>query len=702
MTGPKQGHRAIAVSSPLGPDALVLRRLHASEGLSRPFEAHLELLTTRRTVDVNRVLGENMTVRLTHDGGTRYLNGYVTSLQHVMSEGSYGSWHASLRPSLWFLTLNRDSRIFQDKTVPDIVKAVLGDHGITNIESRLSGDYKTWEYCVQYQESDFDFVSRLLEHEGIYYYFVHANGSHKMVLADGIGAHDPLEPSSRIRFTRDLQEGIHDDAIWDWSVDYRVQGGAVMIDDFDFTRPKATLRTSLEMARPHALSRMEVFEYPGNIVYSKRNSGDAYARVRMEEIHGRFERTGGSTSVEAMSPGRLFTLTNHPRTDQNREYLVLETALSLVSDAFEANDAAGGEHFACTFNALPSKEPFRPARVTPWPRMQGPQTAIVTGNPGEEIWTDEYGRVKVRFHWDRRDRADATSSCWIRVSQGWAGKRWGAMFLPRVGQEVIVDFLDGDPNRPIVTGRVYNADAMPPYDLPARSTVSTIRTSSSKGAAGGNEIRFEDKAGAQQLFFFAERNQDNRVKKDSLEHVGGERHLIVVKSQYEKVEGDKHSIVTGDRNEKVDGGLSLTIGADVHASVATSTAVKTGTELHLKAGTTIVVEAGSQLTLKVGGSFVVIDSSGVIISGPLVKINSGGSAGSGAGANPDAPVPPKEADTTEAGKATQVARRKAKVARPQVLSSHPVAEQLRAAHRSGTPFCAQCEVARQAQADRTA
>jgi type VI secretion system secreted protein VgrG len=344
--------------------------------------------------------------------------------------------------------------------------------------------------------------------------------------------------------------------------------------------------------------------------------------------------------------------------------------------------------FSCSFAAIDASVHFRHVLASPLPVVQGPQTAIVVGKQGEEIWTDKYGRVKVQFHWDRYGKADENSSCWVRVAQVWAGKKWGGMYIPRVGQEVIVEFLEGDPDRPIVTGRVYNGGAMPPYDLPGSATYSTLKSNSSKGGGGFNELRFEDKKGSEQLFIHAEKDHDQRVKNDTKEWVGNDRHLIVKNDQIEQVSGDKHLTVKGDQNEKVDGSVSLKVGMDQQQKVGMKHAVDAGQEIHLKAGMNVIIEGGMTVTLKAGGGFVTVGPAGVAISGTPVLINSGGSAGSGSGASPDPPKPPKEAEKGEAGQKDD-APQAARPPKPTKFSAS--AATLKQAAKSGAPFCEKCE-----------
>jgi type VI secretion system secreted protein VgrG len=319
----------------------------------------------------------------------------------------------------------------------------------------------------------------------------------------------------------------------------------------------------------------------------------------------------------------------------------------------------------------------------------------VVGPSGDEIHTDEYGRIKVKFHWDRHNKkADENSSCWIRVAQVWAGKNWGAIYTPRIGQEVIVDFLEGDPDQPIITGRVYNAQAKPPYDLPTNKTMSTLKSNSSKGGEGFNEIRFEDKKGEEQIFIHAEKDEDVRIKNDSKEYVGNERHMIVKSDQFEQVDGDKHLTVKGDQNEKITGSVSLDAGMDLQQKVGMKHALEAGMDVHIKGGMKVIIEGGMQLSLKAAGSFVDIGPAGVFISGPMVMINSGGSAGSGGGCSPDAAKPPKEAATAKPGKVSE-APKPPKPPKPATYSAQ--AKVLKQAGKDGTPFCEECEKAKKKQ-----
>jgi type VI secretion system secreted protein VgrG len=324
-----------------------------------------------------------------------------------------------------------------------------------------------------------------------------------------------------------------------------------------------------------------------------------------------------------------------------------------MGDSFSGSRGGATVSYSNHFTAIPQKVAFRPPRVTPKPTVQGPQTAIVVGKQGEDIWCDKYGRVKVQFHWDREGKRDENSSCWVRASQPWGGKGWGGMWIPRIGQEVIVEFLEGDPDRPIITGRVYNAEQMPPYDLPQHSTRSTMKSRSSKG--GGtrnfNELRFEDKTGAEQVFLHGEKDFDFRAKHDSREWVGNDRSLVIKGSQKESVEGNKHAKVTGDQAEQIGGKMSLSVSGDCHQKIGSLYVVQSGQEIHLTSGAKVVIDAGAELTIKAAGGFIEIGPAGITIQGAMVNINSGGSAGGGSGCSPGSPAQPDVADDgTQGGK----------------------------------------------------
>ena len=577
--------RAMEIVTPLGNDVLLFHRMNASEELSRLSEFEIDLLSEKNDISPNKILGKNVTVKLERqDDSTRYFNGFVTRFQQIGFHGSYHAYHATVRPWFWFLTRTADCRIFQDKTVPEIIKQVFSDHSVADFKDELTYTYRKRNYCVQYRETDFDFLSRLMEQEGIYYFFTHAEGRHTLVLADAYSAHSPavgyemLQYIDSERVVRPEQEYISR-----WSYACEIQSGKYEIDDYDFERPGVDLAVRSRMAREHALADYEIYDYPG--AYLKTADGEQYIGARIDELQAQFEIARGESNARGLAPGSLFKLTGQPRADQNREYLILAASYALTFNEYETGEAPGTT-CTCGFSALNSKQQFRPQRITLKPIVQGPQTAVVVGPAGDEIYTDKYGRVKVQFHWDRYGKKNENSSCWVRPSHPWAGKNWGMVAIPRIGQEVIVDFLEGDPDQPIITGRVYNAEQMPPYALPANMTQTGILSRSSKGGSGANanELRFEDKKGSEQVYLHAEKNQDISVENDETHSVG--------RNRTKTIDHDETTRVKHDRTETVDNNEKITIGVNRKEDVGANETVSIG------ANRSVLVGASETKTVK--------------------------------------------------------------------------------------------------------
>jgi type VI secretion system secreted protein VgrG len=624
-----------------------------------------------------------MAVRLMlDDDGKRFFHGYVSSFSQTGMVGNFFQYQAVLRPWLWFLTRTADCRIFQNMTVPDILKKVFRDHGFTDFDESLSGSYRTWEYCVQYRETDFNFVSRLMEQEGIYYYYKHEESKHTLVLADSYSSHSAVSGYDDVPYFPPTSKNIRErDHIHDWTIWKNVQPGVYALTDFDFERPKASLATKATVARNHASDDLEIYDYPGE--YIDTADGDTYSRARIEELHSQYETVVGTGNARGLTAGGLFKLSDFPREDQNREYLIVSATHRMRSDEFEPTGARKSESvYTGTLTAIDAQQQYRPPRITPKPLVQGPQTAIVVGKPGEEIWTDKYGRVKVQFHWDREGESDENSSCWVRVAQVWAGKTWGGIHIPRIGQEVIVEFLEGDPDHPIITGRVYNADEMPPYTLPDNQTQSGIKSRSSKGGSGENfnEIRFEDLKGEEQVFIHAEKNQDVEVENDEThwvghdrtkkvdndetttigndktvdvvnnhkETVGGTQTVTVKKSRTDSVTEDEERTVSGNRTRSVGKDETISIAAtqkisvDKNRSVAVSkddglsVGGNLATSVSKNAETTvtnnysldakkIVIDGGNEISIKTGSASIVMKKNGdITIKGKKINIKGSG------------------------------------------------------------------------------
>jgi type VI secretion system secreted protein VgrG len=691
-----QDNRIIQVYTPFDADVLLLESFHGHEGVSRLFNFELRMHSENKELPFEKIVGKTATIKfLMSDQKERYINGIVSAfsqggsspLQDGKTPSVFTTYSATLVPWLWVLTRSVDCRIFQNQTVPQILQSVFEKHKFRDFDfTNLKGQFKEREYCVQYRETDFNFVSRLMEEEGIFYYFEHDKDKHVLVLAN---KNTYFKQSAyHTDMTYNSSVGTESDGvIRDWSYSQEVRPGQYTVTDFNFMTPSFDLTSSVN-GRDNE-RKLEVYDYPGE--YSDKNQGDRLVALRIEEESSSMRITSGNSTYRGLAPGYYFDLQDYFRKKFNTRYVVLSVYHSVGQGMnFRSTPGTATVDFFYTneFQCIEYSTPYRAPRVTPIPIVHGSQTAIVVGPANEEIWVDKYGRVKVQFHWDRVGEYKEDSSCWVRVSQNWAGKRWGAVFLPRIGQEVIVDFLEGDPDKPIITGCVYNGESMPPYTLPDHKTKSTIKTNSSKGGGGFNEIRFEDLKGREQIFFHAQRNQDTHINNDRIEWVGNESHLIVQKDLAEKIGADKHLHVGGDRNDQIGGTVSLIAGTDIFRRAGNRYALEAANEIHLRAGVNLVIECGANITLKVGGNFININPKGISIQGTQVMINSGGTATIGGGALPDPPRAPRLADNGDPGSKPQLPPKKTPV-KPQQYNAGAVV--LKQAAKNGTPFCEKCE-----------
>ncbi len=667
-----QSNREAGISTPLGDDVLLLHSMTMTEELGRLFSIDLELLSTTENITFEDLLGQRVTIRLDiSDDEQRFFNGHVSRFSQSGLQGSFSVYQATVRPWFWFLTRTADCRIFQQKTVPDIIKEIFRDHGYTDFEEKLSGSYRTWEYCVQYRETDFNFVSRLMEQEGIYYYFTHEENKHTLVLADAYSSHEPFPEYESIPYYPPSDNITRDEEyISNWYISKQVQPGIYALNEYDFIRPKANLEVNHPIAREHVASDFEVYDYPGE--YVDAGDGDAYVRTRIEEIHVQYEQAQGQSDARGIMSGGLFELTNYsPREDQNREYLVTAVTHNIQSDDYESGSGGGGPVYSNNFSVIESQSSFRPARTTPKPMVQGPQTAIVVGPAGEEIHTDEHARVKLQFHWDRYGLSDENSSCWIRVSQVHAGKGFGGIDTPRIDEEVIVEFLEGDPDRPIITGRVYNGDNTPPNGLPGAKMVSGLKSNSTPGGGGDNSIMPDDTKGKEGLTTHAQYNMDTTVENDQTVTVASGNRTVSVQSgtQAETIKGDASvTVQAGARTVSVTGGdFSATstdaavnlhgVGAGVSITGDSAGVTITGTggpgvkitgtpdflasgsasakitspdvdigngtiKIH---GSSISIEAQAEIKLSVGGSTITLTPGSLATSAPAITTTAGAS-----------------------------------------------------------------------------
>ena len=620
-----QATRLAKITSPLGPDVLLLNAMGGGEELGRLFTYELQLTSLDANIDLNQLLGKPMSVGLQlADGGERHFHGIVARCSQDIDQGQFASYQVVLRPWFWLLSRTSDCRIFQNLSIPQIIKQVFRDLGFSDFEDALSRPYREWEYCVQYRETSFDFVSRLMEQEGIYYFFRHEQDRHVLVLADAYGAHTTVPGYASIPYYPKDEQQRERDHMHNWHLAQQVQPGSLELNDYDFQRPSASIDVRSAMPRPHTAGDYPLYDYPGTYVQSQ--DGEHYARTRIEALQTLHEQIEFSGNARGLGSGHLFSLTGFSRQVQNREYLIVGIRYHITQESLESGGGSGAAQFSSSLNCIDAQQSFRPLASTHRPIVKGPQTALVVGPKGEEIWTDQYGRVKVHFYWDRHDQSNENSSCWIRVSQSWAGKNWGSMQIPRIGQEVIVSFLEGDPDRPIITGRVYNAEQTVPYDLPENATQSGMKSRSSKGGtpANFNEIRMEDKKGLEQLYIHAERNQDIVVEVDESHSVGHDRNKSIGHNETVTIGNNRLRIV---KQEDI-----LSVGQRKTDSISQSYVIEVGENLRLVCGESILeLNASGQINLT--GVQISFYASGdaEFNTGGVLHLNNGG----GAGATPD-------------------------------------------------------------------
>ncbi len=602
-----QADRWLRVTTPFGPDVLKLESFEGEEGMSRLFAFRLHMLSENDALDPAEILGKSVTFSLYRAGGERRpFNGICSRFASASTESrGLRAYTAEIVPSLWFLTRNADCRIFQNQTFPQIIEQIFSDRGITDYETRIRGEHPTREYCVQYRETDFDFVSRLMQEEGIFYFFRHAEGQHTLVLSDQKTAYEACA-ESMVEF----RPGSADwDGVSAWSRGFAFTYGANVARDYNFKTPTTNMEArSTSIVRLADNSRFTVYDYPGRYD-QKQPSGAEFVKVHMEEEEAGHETCAGAGKCFSFTPGGTFGFSNLP-SEEGKTYVLTEVR-HWATDPTHMSSQGAKADYGNSFSCIPATVVFRPPRETPKGLVRGPQTAVVVGPSGEEIYTDEYGRIKVQFHWDRVGTRNEQSSCWIRVAQPWAGTNWGQIFIPRIGQEVVVDFLEGDPDRPLVVGSVYNAAVMPPYELPANKTQSGILTRSTLNgtAQNANELRFEDKKGSEEIFFHAEKDFTREVENDDSLDVGNDQTITIKNNRTEEVTQGNETVTIKQGNRSVE----ISMGNE-------SLKVKMGnqtTNIDLGSSTT---EAMQSIELKVGQSSVKVDQMGVTIKGAMIKI----------------------------------------------------------------------------------
>jgi type VI secretion system secreted protein VgrG len=636
-----QGIRHFVLTTPLGPDKFILKSFQGQEQISGLFHYRLELMSQDDSIDFSQMVGQRVTITLQLPGGSdsQYLNGVVGRFSQAGKTARFTTYFAEVYPWLWLLTMNSDYQIFKNKSVPEIIKKVFSDLGFTDFKDSLTKTYSPREFCVQYGETAFNFVSRLMESEGIFYFFDHSISTHTMVLADDSSAYLSMPSLDTVQASVSGRSWETSDALLECQVEQQVVVGQYKSDDYNFVTPS----TDLLATASGADASRSIYEYPGE--YSSASDGQNVTSLRLDALQAPGKLLKGTSACRAFHAGAKFALANHYRPDANTSYVL--TSVTHTGDQ---------DQYSNSFEAFPADTVFRPPRVTLKPKIYGSQTALVVGKAGEEIWTDQYGRIVVKFYWDQSSASDETSSCWIRVMQGWAGKAWGTILVPRIGQEVVVSFLDGNPDRPLVTGCVFNAQQTVPYTLPDEQTKSTIKTNSSKGGSGFNELRFEDKAGSEEIFIQAQKDMNVTVlnnltttvtnarsttvsqKDDSLivdqgnrsiqvntgnetHGVKGKRDLTITGNETHTNSADFTHNVSGNFTLKVTGNVSIQASGSVSIQSGTSFTNQAGTSLTNKAGTSMDNEANMSITSKANVSHD-IESSGILtVKGSLIKNN---------------------------------------------------------------------------------
>jgi len=565
MASITQAQRTLELKTPLGTDVLLLLGFSGTESLSRLFSYQLDLSSANDAIAAKDIVGKKVTWSVSRfDQNPRYFAGIVSRfVAGSLNRRKLRTYRAEVVPWPWLLTRTTDCRIFQNQNTPDIITTIFGDFGFSDYKLELKGSYPKREYCVQYRETAFNFISRLMEHEGIFYFFRHEDGKHTLVLANAASSYTNC-PENPVEYSHGSLAANH---ILSWEHHYEFRSGKWSRTDYNFETPSTSLltTTSTVIDLPDA-PKYEIFDYPGE--YFAKGVGDPVTKVRMEEEEAGYNVVNAASQCCTFTPCGKFTLKKHDVAAENGDYVITSIRHSATEASY--GSTADGTSYNNVFTCIPAAVIYRPPRATPKPMVQGVQTAVVTGPGGEEIYVDKYGRVKVHFFWDRKGKKDDKSSCWIRVAEQWGGKNWGFVCNPRIGQEVIVDFLEGDPDRPLITGRVYNAEQMPPYDLPGNMTQSGIKSRSSKGGspANYNELRFEDKMGSELVTIHAEKDQSISVEHNETHWVGNDR--------VKNIDHDETTHVKHNRTETVDNNESITIGVNRTENVGSNETISIG------------------------------------------------------------------------------------------------------------------------------
>lgn len=621
----------ISISTPLGADKLLVRSLRGEERLSGLFHFFLELVSEEKSLDFSKIVGKSATISIkVSDSVTRHINGIVGRFVQGGSDARFTTYFVELHPWLWLMTMSADCRIYQNKSVKDIVTALFTELGFTDYSDKTTGTYAALEYCVQYNETAFAFVSRLLESAGIFYFFEHADGKHTLILGDDSTAFADCPGAATVDY------GIYgntpvQNSVVACTIEEMVIPGKFAVDDFGFETPSTDLMGSADSTVATNGSKRRLYEFPGG--FTKKDEGETLSKLRLEEQEAPRKMLRGESLAAAFVPGYKTTLAKHYRDDVNTAYVLVRVSHTGMEDSYSN-----------AFEAFPAANTWRPRRLTRKPVIAGTQTAIVVGKSGEEIWTDKYGRVKVQFHWDQLGKSDENSSCWIRVAHGWAAKAWGSIFLPRIGSEVVVSFIEGDPDRPLITGSVYNAEQTVPYTLPADQTKSTIKSNTSKGGSGFNELRFEDKKDSEEVFIQAQKDMNVVINNNETRKVGftkkdkGNQTVDIYQDRTVTLDqgNDKLQIKTGNRTLLVDTGNDTYTVAGTRAVKVTKAETHTNEDaftqdvtkdykltvsgnLTIDVTGTVTIKSGKDMLLQSGAGLTAKATGDVLVQGMNVN-----------------------------------------------------------------------------------
>ncbi|ELZ1261302.1 type VI secretion system tip protein VgrG [Vibrio fluvialis] len=631
-------------------DTLVVRGFDGQETLSSEringqpchgFRYQLELASRLANLTPEMVVDKVAELTLYRDD---MLVQRVNGIVRCFTQGDTGHHHTfyslTLVPALERLSLRHNSRIFQLNTVPEILSILLQEMGINDYAFALTRDCAQREFCVQYRETDLDFLHRLAAEEGLVYSFIHEEGKHTLIFSDASESLPKLgEPIPYNTLAGGMIESPYISAL---SVHTQSEVSQTALQDYSFKKPaysfaQQAVGTEMDYQQPD----YEHFDAPGR--YKDDVSGKAFSQIRLDYLRRNAHTATGKSNQPLLRPGVKFDLQEHLDDTLNRDWLVVSvTSQGTQPQALEEAGGHGATTYANQFTLIPA---HRTWRATPQakPQVDGPMIATVVGPEGEEIFCDEHGRVKLHFPWDRYSNGDEHSSCWVRVSQGWAGSQYGMIAIPRIGHEVIVSFLNGDPDQPIVTGRTYHATNTAPYTLPDNKTKTVLRTETHQGQ-GYNELSFEDQAGSEQIYLHAQKDFDGLIENDHTRVIMHDKHLTVENDRFTQIKNNQHLTVGGESRESVTGNRTLMVEGSLHVKTGSVWVNESGTEVHIKAGQKVVIEAGSEITVKAGGSFVKVDPAGVHLSGAGVNLNSGGSPGSGSGFSGQAATLPGNLD----------------------------------------------------------